>query len=1091
MYRYPCWCAVASAMVMVGCADRAQPNVLEPKTEQPLVQANALWKLMHAPLSEDGHARAAYTAIPGWGYLCRYGGMTQKGISDDLACWDQTLQAWVTLEPPTPVRPPPLLDATLAFDASFNLVLYGGRTADTPNALSANTWVLSSAWAAYSNGVAGGRYGHSMTTATVAGASYPVVFGGRNGAGAYPATPYRWTGSSWVAMTSSPPPPRVGHTALPWSGGILVTGGVGPSGYLQDAWWWQDTAWTQLVAGSLTPRVGGVAMDVGGGQALLLGGRGVGGQAAPAEVMNTTGAIMPLTVENMPPCLSFGGSDWSVTVVDGVDCGGAPQNAVYAFSWNGGQPALEQVDFPPRGPAERSTHALAYHAPLKRVVAFGGLDDDGNLSTATHTWDGTAWSEWELPNAPGGRTQHAMVPMAAGVLLFGGVTPSGTALDDTYLLTETGWTQVDSAEKPPARYGHAMATIFDDYVLLFGGSNGPNLLGDFWYFDPSLMQWFDLNEPGPSPRARHAMAWDAYADELFVYGGEDEAGVRADAWIWINGSGWQPLGDQAPGPRAGHSMTAHTDLGNLMLVVGGYGPDHVPLEESWQRTWLPTGLEWSQVFVSPSPSARALHGAAYFPEAGATVIEGGQGPQVLASDTWHYYPPLTTCSVDEQCSTGFCVDGYCCDSACGYGNPYDCLVCSKDLGGLFNGTCSALPQGLTCSDDGLPCTDNVCNQWGDCTHPVIAAGKFCADKTSCLNKGFCNGVTGGCDQTPKADGLACSASPGECQGAGSCLSGACQAPPLPAGTGCSDDSNPCTVDACNGSGVCSHAPKPDHSSCDDGDLCNGQEYCLSAQCQSAPPPNCDDGNLCTADSCVAALGCVHSSSCDDSDGCTEDSCDAQTGVCSHATVQCNGTALSCHALQCVNGGCAQVQLADGASCAEATPGECEVAQCAGGVCTVVPLADGVSCSGVLTDECELAQCVSGVCTAVVAPNGYACMPTSAAPCRTYQCGSGVCLESGNKPNGQVCTISGAATGCGNGLCSSGTCVIAPNPCTIINGQEGCAAGHCTPNGACDNAGSTCRRHMCLPCVGACDLGCNPDGTCIYVNCCSPGCGANP
>ena len=328
------------------------------------------------------------------------------------------------------------------------------------------------------------------------------------------------------------------------------------------------------------------------------------------------------------------------------------------------------------------------------------------------------------------------------------------------------------------------------------------------------------------------------------------------------------------------------------------------------------------------------------------------------------------------------------------------------------------------------------------------------------------------------------------------------APPLPAG-GSNDASNPHTVDGCKGIGVCTHATKPDLA-------------------------NCDDGNLCTADSCVAALGCVHSSSCDDSDGCTDDSCDAQTGVCSHTAVQCNGTALSCHALQCVNGGCAQVPVADGASCAEATPGECEVAQCVGGVCTVVPLADGMACSGVLTGECEVAQCVSGVCTAVAVPdgapvqagqactsvtpgtcglarclagqceevsvlNGVPCSGPTPSVCHENQCWYAVCVQVA-QPDWTQCTSTNPLV-CHDYRCMAGACgdvgyASAGTECAVPGAASDCGAGNCNAGGVClSDTSNDCGTGSCWGdlCANSCTLYCNADGTC-GTNCCPNGCG---
>ena len=45
------------------------------------------------------------------------------------------------------------------------------------------------------------------------------------------------------------------------------------------------------------------------------------------------------------------------------------------------------------------------------------------------------------------------------------------------------------------------------------------------------------------------------------------------------------------------------------------------------------------------------------------------------------------CTDPNQCGSGFCTDGVCCDSACGYGSSQDCQACAVSAGANANGTC--------------------------------------------------------------------------------------------------------------------------------------------------------------------------------------------------------------------------------------------------------------------------------------------------------------------------------------------------------------------------------------------------------------------
>lgn len=54
------------------------------------------------------------------------------------------------------------------------------------------------------------------------------------------------------------------------------------------------------------------------------------------------------------------------------------------------------------------------------------------------------------------------------------------------------------------------------------------------------------------------------------------------------------------------------------------------------------------------------------------------------------------CSQDAQCSTGFCVDSRCCDTACGGNNKTDCQACAHSATLANDGTCAFIPSVTVC-----------------------------------------------------------------------------------------------------------------------------------------------------------------------------------------------------------------------------------------------------------------------------------------------------------------------------------------------------------------------------------------------------------
>jgi hypothetical protein len=55
-----------------------------------------------------------------------------------------------------------------------------------------------------------------------------------------------------------------------------------------------------------------------------------------------------------------------------------------------------------------------------------------------------------------------------------------------------------------------------------------------------------------------------------------------------------------------------------------------------------------------------------------------------------------SCTANNQCSTGFCVDNRCCDTACGGNVNTDCQACAASKTGKPDGTCSPIGAGTIC-----------------------------------------------------------------------------------------------------------------------------------------------------------------------------------------------------------------------------------------------------------------------------------------------------------------------------------------------------------------------------------------------------------
>jgi len=234
------------------------------------------------------------------------------------------------------------------------------------------------------------------------------------------------------------------------------------------------------------------------------------------------------------------------------------------------------------------------------------------------------------------------------------------------------------------------------------------------------------------------------------------------------------------------------------------------------------------------------------------------------------------CGAPNQCSSNFCVDGVCCDSACN-GLCSACSIAKKGSGS--DGVCGNVGPGTDPDNECAQQAQSTCGTTGVCDGAgacqLWASGTVCAAQTCVAgvqtNAMTCNGV-GGCNANGtvscqpfvcNASGTSCLTScisdtncvPGyycgggicvpkqangaSCAGANQCGSGFC-ADGFCCNTACTAQCMACDVPGALG--TCTNVPFqdfPHHGSCSACGLCNGSgTCCTSAQCT---PPN----GLCT------------------------------------------------------------------------------------------------------------------------------------------------------------------------------------------------------------------------------------------------------
>ncbi|WP_170319748.1 hypothetical protein [Polyangium spumosum] len=303
----------------------------------------------------------------------------------------------------------------------------------------------------------------------------------------------------------------------------------------------------------------------------------------------------------------------------------------------------------------------------------------------------------------------------------------------------------------------------------------------------------------------------------------------------------------------------------------------------------------------------------------------------------------------NQCESGFCADGVCCDAAC----EGACEACSAARTGATDGACAPIPDGADpdgeCPELGASScgTDGACDGAGACR--FHAAGTVCA-------AGSCAGGV--------------RTNPDTCDGMGSCVDqGTTSCAPFTcSGNECA---SACTLDA----------------------QCAQGSYCAAGACvtKKSAGASCSGANQCASGFCVDGVCC--SSSC--------------TGVCQACSVAKKGAGTN-GACGPITGG-----LDPDNECSLQAPSTCGTTGfCSGaGACQLYPSGTTCAAAGCTNDVETAADTCNG--TGACIDNGtkscspYVCGTTS---CKTsceldtdcvagHVCSAGVCALPITKPGG--------------------------------------------------------------------------------------------
>jgi hypothetical protein len=315
--------------------------------------------------------------------------------------------------------------------------------------------------------------------------------------------------------------------------------------------------------------------------------------------------------------------------------------------------ATPPTEVPALNPSARGYVSMAYDSESDKIILFGGQIEGRGPVANGETWAydiaSNTWTEMKPAISPYQKGALDLVYDSESdrVILFGG----NWGEKDTWAYDYNTNTWTEMAAGPGEHLGYRMAyDIESDRCVLFGGMGYPSLLlfDDTWAYDFNSDTWTEM-QPNNNPSARnfHALAYDAQADRVILFGGSEwdenmNDKALGDTWAYdFNTNTWEELEPgkgEYPTARFYHTLVYNPEEDRTILFGDNYGGT-----ETWSYDYSTS--TWKKLDPSPNPGVLYKHAMAYSTAAGLLVLFGGQPTEVnfdFTDQTWIYDPKANT-----------------------------------------------------------------------------------------------------------------------------------------------------------------------------------------------------------------------------------------------------------------------------------------------------------------------------------------------------------------------------------------------------------------------------------------------------------------
>ena len=451
---------------------------------------------------------------------------------------------------------------------------------------------------------------------------------------------WTWDGKNWARQEITGPLSRI-NFAMSYNRRqekVILLGGTTGWAFFNDTWEWDGAEWLRRKAKSKPGDLVYPAMtfDRSRGKTVLIGTYGL--TEEPVVTWEWDGRWWRKSQAAGPHNTYDADIAYDAARSNSVMLGHDSTGRYGTWLYDGSAWKLRQQDWP----TDRVRPAMAYDSMRGRLILFGG-DTGLSYKGMLWEWDGSEW-QFHLPKkSPAARSGCAMVYDANRdqTILFGGADPRP---DSTWRIFKDTWAWDGSSlkwhrltNKGPSKRSNAALAYDSDrgVIVLFGGqralsSSEQMYMCDTWEWDGS--KWTLNSEAGPSPRSRHAMAYDSSRKKVVLYGGygatnEGEGIYHGDTWEW-DGESWSRVEIEGPGARAGHTLVFDPNE-SISLLYGGEDNGVGSKSDVWQFD----GSAWIRI-KGKTPGPRRDHAAAYDSRAGKVMVFGGKE----MADLWQFSP---------------------------------------------------------------------------------------------------------------------------------------------------------------------------------------------------------------------------------------------------------------------------------------------------------------------------------------------------------------------------------------------------------------------------------------------------------------------